>query len=255
MPEQNKKDVYRLWREYLKRSDGFMEFCKWMIEKRKNPDLPVPDKFKKTTKHGAPKELFNYFIFGNLLWSYTFEDWWKYNTENMNYSAEHTTPKSIEDFTDVISDYIDRCVSRFKDHEEREPTIEELKASLYARMKRFPFLYLMVDPASEDVKSQFSAILRGSKKNDQMVRSYILTKKQRSRPVGTIRLSELEQYLRIYDLKAKGLTIKKIIEEVGTESQKQDSGNHDTHRLFRLHLQKARKIIKNVEQGIFPGKY
>ena len=255
MPGNNEKDIFYLWREYLKRSDDFMEFCEWVIERRKNPNIPVPDKFKKTKTHGAPKELFNYLTFGNLLSPYTFEEWWEYRTENINHRKAHSIPKPVEDFTEIVGDYIDRCVSRFKEREARNPSIDELKACLYASMKRLPFLYLMVDPANEDTKSQFNAILKDRKRSDSTIRSWVFTQKIRSTPMGTIRLSELEQYLKIFDLKKQGHTIRQIIEEAGTEAQKQDPDNHDTHRLFRLHLQKARKIIRNVERGIFPGKY
>lgn len=51
--KSNKKEIYRLWWEYLKRSEDYKEFCEWFREKRKNPDIPIPDKFKSSKKGPA----------------------------------------------------------------------------------------------------------------------------------------------------------------------------------------------------------
>jgi len=46
MSRKEEKEVYRVWWEYLKRSEDYKELCLWFRGRRENPDLHVPDKFK-----------------------------------------------------------------------------------------------------------------------------------------------------------------------------------------------------------------
>jgi hypothetical protein len=63
----------------------------------------------------------------------------------------------------------------------------------------------------------------------------------------------LKRYLKVYDLWKSGMNIQDIIKKNGTKSQKEHSEDPDIQRMFRRDIQKAKKIIANVEKGYFPG--
>ena len=64
-----------------------------------------------------------------------------------------------------------------------------------------------------------------------------------------LRIDELKRYLDIFDLRKK-YSMKQIIEMKGKNSK-------DTNivSIFHQDLKRAKKIIKNVEKGYFPGNY
>jgi hypothetical protein len=75
-------------------------------------------------------------------------------------------------------------------------------------------------------------------------------------PTGNIRVDELERYLKVYDLKRKGKTNKEVAKIIYPEYDLSDADlNATALRYVSRDLSKARKIIKNVEMGYFPGKY
>jgi hypothetical protein len=69
------------------------------------------------------------------------------------------------------------------------------------------------------------------------------------KPVGRVRFDEMKRYLRVYDLWKQGLKMKEIIAKIDPERRGDDA---DVLRSFRNDLQKAKKIISNVESGSFP---
>ncbi len=71
-------------------------------------------------------------------------------------------------------------------------------------------------------------------------------------PKSNIRLDELEEYLKAYDLQKEGKKIKEISEQIFPNTKSlSDSDIRQTSR----YLAKAKKIIRNVEEGFFPGNY
>ena len=71
-------------------------------------------------------------------------------------------------------------------------------------------------------------------------------------PQQNIRLDELKRYLKAYDLQKDGKSIKKIGQLMYPNSF---SSAASLERIVSRDLQKAKKIIKNVEVGFFPGNY
>ena len=54
----------------------------------------------------------------------------------------------------------------------------------------------------------------------------------------------------IYDYKKQGLSMSNIIKKMG-----RDNKDINIRSVFHQDLKRAKKIIKNVESGIFPGDY
>lgn len=68
-------------------------------------------------------------------------------------------------------------------------------------------------------------------------------------PVSRVRFDELKRYLTVYDLHEQGFKMKDIIAKINP-GQKGDNAN--VLRSFYMDLQKAKRVIKNVEFGSFP---
>jgi len=79
---------------------------------------------------------------------------------------------------------------------------------------------------------------------------------------------ELETYLNVYDLRTAGLSNDEVILKIGKKREKQaiksdikfknqeNSINPENiRRNYRRCFANAKKIIKNLEKGEFPGKY
>lgn len=257
--EQQIKEVYRLWVEYLKRSEDYKVFCQWMVKRRKNPNLPVPIKFQKNKDRSAPKELFNYLTFGNIYDSaYPFDEWWEYHKEKLNYMKTHKSPKAIEDFTEHIGRYIDIATDSFKRHHGKEPSLQELKEWLTEHIMKKIFdnsLYLMIDITDETVEKQFTRLVKERRKYPH-IRAFDLVRRKNKIPTLKYEtIDELKTYLDIYKLREQGLGPKEVIKKHNPKYKETDKGYDSLERLYRMYFQKAKRIIKNVERGFFPGKY
>ena len=136
-------------------------------------------------------------------------------------------------------------MEKFKKMHGREPSILEIKADLLYLIKSSGLTYLRVNLSAgkqEDLKNKFSEIPKEQKKLIKKIPFLI--------PNPGIRLEELERYLRVFDYRKDGLKWDKI---VSIESHSEKALNNE--RALKRDLQYAKKIIKNVENGVFPGKY
>ncbi len=239
-----KKYEHLKW-EYLNRSEDYKEFCEFMRKKTKNKKLPIPEKFK-TDKPGIWHPVvyrFHEYLHLNYS-SMTFDEWWKWREKNIKMNQKKSRP--VVDYLEskFVEKEIQHCIDSFKRFEGREPTLDEFKKYFIQLMKGSGDLYLMVKPRnkSEDLVKKFREVVQDFKKNK------LNLPKHRKR-------DELERYLKIYDLWKEKVKMKDIIKQIGTKSQKADCNNQNVIRVFRADLAKAKKIIKNVERGYFPGKY
>lgn len=116
-------------------------------------------------------------------------------------------------------------------------------------------MYLKVNvigTTREDLVKEFRKLIKARKKAP-LVQAIENIDKIARKPFAHARFEELQRYLRIYDKRQKGLQWNKIVEE---ETGRPDDKKYDFQNLIRKYMkdaQKARKIIKNVEKGVFPG--
>lgn len=61
-----------------------------------------------------------------------------------------------------------------------------------------------------------------------------------------------DNYLHALELKQKGLTVRKIIEAMGSRTERENSDDIDVQRKYKGYLQKARKLVLHAERGHFP---
>lgn len=250
------KKYYRLWIDYLKQSSDYKDFCQWMVKKRKNPNLPIPEKFHKAKNGSAPKEIFNFLTFGNIHDpKFSFNKWWQGHKKKLNYTKLHKSPSAIEDFTEHIGGYIKSAIDSFKSHFQREPSLQELKEWLTEHLMKKVFansLYLMVDITDDTVIEQFKRLVKKKKEDPHIRRHYLTLIKNRQPIINYEVFEELQTYLDVYKLREQGLKPQEVIKAHNPKHNTIDKGYDSVERLYRIYYQKAKAIKKNVEHGFFP---
>lgn len=262
----SEKEFYRLWYEYLKRSDNYKDFCKWVSKKRKNKKFPVPEKFKKSANGSSPKELFTYLRFRDI-YTNSFETLWRFLEKNLKHIETNSSPKGVENYNEFVGGHIDSCIESFKRHNKRLPNLQEFRDAFLKMINEGwlrSFLFLMVNVSvrtDDDLIRQFKNIIK-EKRKDPHVKMYDLACRRNLKPSPDdkhIPIKELRTYLKVYDLAKKHgydptqrNTAKKIYEIIDEQRGKLPES---TERKYRMYLSKAKRIIENTEHGFFPGKY
>lgn len=104
----------------------------------------------------------------------------------------------------------------------------------------------MVDIVHE-VKARYKF---SPEEENEMVQMYKPT------PVGKRLSSELQTYLEVYKMHEDKMKWKDIVQRLAPQYiDKNGRIEENGRRLFQGYLSKAKKIIENAENGIFPGKY
>lgn len=275
---KDRKKIYKLWWEYLRRSDGYKAHCEKYPDAVKNTELfgiysinsshlrefpkddviidPDYDEFceeKKKWKHAS--------YFCNVHKG-SFEVWWK------KFAQLPDEEPTIEE----LSTHIDGMVKNAYFSTVKKSIKSMDKDSIYwAFMKKYrkigykalheiieqpdlPYIYLRINADAftiDDIK-EIKRIIR-RKKEDFIKRrdgSFFMHKTY-FKEVGRIRYDELQRYLKIYDLKKTGMKWPDIFKKTYPNKE----WNELNRRSIRTEYEKARKIVKNVEKGDFPGKY
>lgn len=261
--EPKTKDVYRLWREYLKRSEKYKVFCeikrdpdrhdfneiKALYEKRANF---VPKKgIKKTKEEQLGDEIWSLSwdltTFGDVFCD-SFEEWWEEYKPKLR--------KNVIDFAEPLayeaSPYFLRWSFMYDDHFKRgkknigQFITEELDTDPNYVVVAVPTLG---DITMKEISHQISKIRENGKmrKNPELHDNFIRYKI----PIGRVRYDELKRYLQVYDLKQQKMSIKEIIKKIWPG--KNDRDDHVRRQVYS-DIEKAEKVIENVEQGYFPSK-
>ena len=206
MDEQ--KEFYKLWFEYLRRSDNYREFCEWYRASQKDESLPLPGKFV-TLPPGSNSYIMLISTFSDV-YSTSFDEWWERQKVRLERVFKNQKPGPIEDYMvgePSLEDELNHCMDAFKQSEGREPSANELKTNFlqFRKRKSDETLLLRVDMTYEP-----KAIKDGLKKwlNSKGVKKKMADAKpwrylkshQYKKPTGTPRLDDLQDYLDAYDM-------------------------------------------------------
>jgi hypothetical protein len=265
MLKSKQKKIYELWFEYLKRSVDYKEFCEWYQKKKENPSLniPFPKKFENIEKPSQFRKLSEPFFFINGRFGdvhkVSFNTWWAHNKGLLlkDEMVSQSGPGFVEDYLDYVERDINQVIDDFKLWVGREPTLSELKEYFIKLLKNyFPFrAYLMINPLEKSSilnKAVNKKIL--DLKNKKSLHKDLISVNRYRKPIGQQRLDKIERYLNAYDLKQVNYTW----QEIANSLKYQESYSIDEADLKRevfRDIKKAKNIIKNVEEGYFPGKY
>jgi hypothetical protein len=260
------KDVFRLWWEYLKRSDNYRDLCTWHQERRAEPSLPPPKYIRQSTtsiNQHPLSFLFRIFLDVNAetyrRQPYSFDIWWKRQGETISQLHAKHKEQPIHDYRDQVLKDMTLVANHLKKNEGKEPGFHDF-AGYFAKHLREsipPKLYLEIDLIGEDtgpIMKMINERIMMEKKNPiiQYWHNFLdRTNWPRDRKAYAL----LIRYLKVYDLKRKGLKLGQIVQKIGSETQRANYNDDIVQSAFREDLAKAKRIIANVEECRFPGYY
>jgi len=252
----SKKEVYQLWWEYLKRSEKYKIFCDFVRE-------PI-QKLKKGNAHrlSLSKELIisafrsfasvdfdnmqnNYEYFGDIFTD-SFDDWWTKKKQIRQTKLPIivlNNPDACEELLHFSQEHQKRQKSR-KKHMSSKEILKILTKS------ENDYIFLAVPMVGGlTVKEISNQIIDIRKKWADKFDIQDYHFRRFNMPVSRVRYTELKRYLDIYDQKKQGYKMKEIIKRVDPDRIGEDA---NILRSFYMDLQKAKRIINNVEYGSFP---
>lgn len=276
--KQSEKEVYRLWWEFLKRSEKYKFYCdavrKFMtdVHKKKSEKyliknvrfilsqvsqkenevfrqrfFPMDEKYNYETLEYLEYMEHNWMTFGDIFVG-LFDDWWK-----VQETKDFSLPMVVLNDPDAVKalPWFAKECKLLKKRRKKFPNPKEIIDIITESEYEYLFIAVpMVGSMTMETISKKIAVARAAWEKDHSS-YYDFVFKRFIMPVGRVRFDELKRYLRVYDLKQQGLNIKEIINEVDPFKRCNDG---DVQRVFRSDLQKAKKIIGNVESGCFPEK-
>jgi hypothetical protein len=248
--------IIKLWYEYLLRSRNYRNYCRAMrtikpAGSKKNKRIPVI--FNK-----IPYD--TYHAWGDIH-AVPYRD--AYRRFISSGPMQQGSP--IKELSQLFKTNSIDLLKIFRKKMGRNITIGEFIKIIEQTFKRRSVLYLKIDVINHsmtEILDHLKSIIK-KRKNEQPIKKLSFYAKQNSDTTQKIlRIKDLEQYLKVYDLWFNKTKMKDIIGMIGTRTEieimaneRHDSKYDDVLRKYKLHLQKAKKIIKNVENGFFPGDY
>lgn len=263
------KEVYRLWWEYLKRSDSYKAYCesefpvRIVQSKRRKPVKNITYKIytkvlvkneEKIISETVPQNEFllfwnmerNWDTFGNIFKT-SFDDWWK--KKKIPNKELPVLALNDPDICTQLPMFVEEN-NKIKRSKAKYPNPTQILEQLTKSEPNYIFLAVPMvgNVAIEEISKQIASF-RMKYKKEPLYRLADYMFKRFKRPISRVRFDEMKRYLRVYDLKQAGHTIKEIIAEIDPNRKGFDA---NIVRSFRSDLQKARKLIDNVEHGFFP---
>ena len=245
----SEKEVYRLWREYLKES-RYAKFCERL---RNYKGQGLPEWFK------SDPFSFHYWQWGDITIPFkTWWEWWSKKNSNQNVIFDrHTQDIPKKKAVSIYSGKGDTnfCLNELRGRLGREPSAVEFIEFYTKYIEGNPdSTYLKVDHFEtndiEDLRDQFTKLIRKQRKiplgtNEVPAKEYVDNKKRWREPTKkNPPLRELRRYLDLYR--------QRVIHKVSIIQLELEGHNGDT---VRRDIRYAKRIIENVEQGYFPGDY
>jgi hypothetical protein len=239
---EDKKDGYRLWYEYLKRNKNYAEFCQRIDA---NKSVPEDSRF-----------LSVYLNWGNVH-KHSFEEWRAGfareagSRETVHHELKEIIPQAVEPLGKRFCGHGRHVLESFRMTHRREPTAEELLDAVEVYFESGGLygtaLFTVADLSASSTKAklEFERVLADVKRGLSPASNV----PQFPHFSGRIYRDELKRYLERYDeveeANKKGKTAYHVFA----------SGTISPARPAYRDLEKAERIIANVEHNIFPGKY
>lgn len=285
----DRKKIYKLWWEYLKRSEGYKAFIEKHPEVLKNNDLLrfySFDGYKLYDEIGEDNDEdpeYREYVkerdkwrralsFGNVHKD-SFESWWKKFTqlpeeEPVEELSKHIDRMMKKTHTSTASKSLNvyknfnlnmnlgsKCKEYLKfDFVSKSAEIQSKALHELIEQPDQPFIYLIInaDTFTDDNIAEIKNIARRRKEGfiKRRADKILYFHKPYFKEIGRIRYDELQRYLKIYDLKKTGMKWKNVFNEVYPRRV----WNELARRSILAEYSKAKHIIKNTEIGDFPGK-
>lgn len=255
--QDNKKEFFRLWYEYLKESDDYKKYCEWMRKRReishtKEEPLAPADRFLPPYPEGLEQcENFVYFQGVFVQWddihAFSFEECYKAKKEFFQEDM------LITDYYPILENYIDNYIRIYKEkHPDKEPSLREFKDWFFdPQFMINPWdVYLKVNAAcgsTTKLIEEFRQVIN-KKKEEPIVKQLkkILNPSMRE-------LKERRRYLEVFKLRGQGLGWDDVLQRLDPKREiHKEQDEADLKRAWHKDLQEAKKIIASTERGYFP---
>ncbi len=249
---QYNKDTFNQWWEFLKLSKPYKSICELVsihrsgaldfpLIKRLLNELEINDNFRPVEKY--KKLLTVYEKFGDVHHD-DFEEWWK----------KYNKPKSVKTKME-LDEY------KYEKHErlsEAVNTDEQLQSyiKIWEKIIYFPYLYTRIEELYLNLNRPLNDIISD-------MRNFIKELRQDAEKNKREAIKERNEYLKVLRLSLEHNSMPQIIKKIGSPDERQfvkrrvankvtQAPDMDTLSSYRRKKRKAEKIVRNVEQGIFP---
>jgi hypothetical protein len=278
----DEKEIYLLWWKYLQRSTIYSDICNMRAENFECKKASKYSTFWETNKYNykayclakgkTPEKRLdkewdmlveNLKIFGDVVDrepdennpNKKFNQWWNspYNRIKMRSSrkppvVDMKDPKFYEEVFYIES----FCTDSPSPDEYKLPSPQKLMKEIESAITyMFVAIPLVGETNMEEISSQIVKI-KEQYKNKKSVKEADAELRIGFLPTTRIKKKELENYLKVYDLRKKGMKMTDVIKAMAPNK---DCKEVDVQRKFYRFQKKAESIIKNVEKRRFPGNY
>jgi len=260
--DNSEKEGFRLWTEFLRRSKNYKAFCLWKSNREKfAPDFALDQPFTFPVTDYYSLSLTQQ-IFGDIHHpAYSFERWWKDFKKQPGKIDEmaELIYKPILSGPELIGNF-DLWVSFFILDQEgkkniRRPSVDDVRARWLADDKGSCIMKVNIAGHSpQELRRQFNKLIVRNKREAAFKEAGRDMKRYSKLSTKYIRLDELKRHLRVYDQFEAGRKWKEIAER-DPYYKNHSASPETTKRLIYMDREKAERIIKNAEEGIFPGDY
>ena len=205
------KEYYKLWFEYLRRSDNYKEYYEWRRGRKDNELRPLPRKFIDGSLAPPGTSIYEmlYSTFFDV-YNLNFDKWWEgYKIRIERFSGWAQKLEPIENCaveTESLEADFDQCIDSFKRSEGREPSANELKTyfiqSLNRGAKRTLLLKIDLAYGPIVIKDEFKKWVNSSEGKESFAdaKSWGLLADQFRKPTGQTPIKDLQNYLEVYDM-------------------------------------------------------
>ncbi|MBI4804621.1 MAG: hypothetical protein HY795_05235 [Desulfovibrio sp.] len=205
--------------------------------------------------------IFTYIIFGDVFSDEYIENFTKptgriYNIARMFVYRHDRIKRKIIDMNDKkeLQTTVNCSIEMFEDKYGKKPSIDDLYTVLHEWFSESNNLFVEIDIvglSNKQIFNQIKDLINSHKDKIKYEQKHSLHDSfQFQHPTVTGNLEELRRYLRAFDLKKEGKTIR----EISSAIYERDLDD-DVRRVVLRDIDKAKRIIANAEIGLFPGKY
>ena len=248
--ESSYKKIYRIWFDYLRASEDYKKYCSLMRKRKASPNWQLSQKSRFQTKI---VHVIGYSHFGDIFRP-TFDKWWE---KKKSFLLSRSPKRSVVNFMKMMEEEMEAAIQEFKFAEGRDPSLEEFKHYFIERLAPHKMAILKVTfrnyQTVEDLTLQFRKII-GQLKPQRNAKGSQHWDWEWQRPTTRKRMEEIQRYLDVYKLHLTGYPWSEMAKRIKFYSE-HASAPREINRMMQSDTRKAEAILRNVEKGIFPGKY
>lgn len=233
----------------------------------KKNDVPLKEKYRLWVGNKNRKQVFslslrlysrgeteiqcqNYYNFFGNLSEKSFEDFWRIEKDFLE--RHNPGSASVAEYSEWLDHDFEYLFRRYWSKQKKQPSAIEVKEKLKARLK-WPdwqcvlWVNHLTNESISSLSKKFSETIKQKRKQGISGKYY----GRFPMLYPGIRYGDLKRYLEVYDHRKEGKKWREIAKIIHSKIE----WNESLERALYIDFNNAKKIIKNVEGGLSPGKY